>query len=107
MTVFSLKDLETIINERAGVKDGSSWTGTLVSSGLEKATKKLGEEAFETVIAALKESDEAVMSESADLLYHLMVVLHMRGIMIDDVFNVLQSRTSQSGILEKTMRPQK
>ena len=76
----------------------------VVAGGMEKASKKLGEEAIETIIAANAEEAENVTAESADLLYHLMVVLHMRGIKIDDVLAVLGERTTQSGIAEKAAR---
>ncbi len=104
MSKFSLSDLEAIIEDRASVSDGSSWTAKLVNSGMEKASKKLGEEAIETIIAANAEKAEHVTAESADLLYHLMVVLHMRGIKIDDVLAELAARTKQSGIAEKAAR---
>lgn len=104
MSNFSLQDLEAIINDRASVTDGSSWTAKLVSSGIEKASKKLGEEAIETIVAANAESADNVTAESADLLYHLLVVLHMRGIKIDDVLAELSARTIQSGIAEKAGR---
>jgi phosphoribosyl-ATP pyrophosphohydrolase len=104
MSSFSLQDLEAIIEDRASVTDGSSWTAKLVAAGLEKATKKLGEEAIETIIAANAENAENVTAESADLLYHLMVVLHMRGIKIEDVLAELGDRTKQSGMAEKAAR---
>ncbi len=104
MIIISLQDLETIIKDRAAATDGSSWTAKLVAGGMEKASKKLGEEAIETIIAANTESAENVTAESADLLYHLMVVLHMRGIKIDDVLAELGDRTAQSGIAEKAAR---
>ncbi|MDZ7823502.1 MAG: phosphoribosyl-ATP diphosphatase [Ahrensia sp.] len=104
MSEFSLKDLEAIIAERATVTDGTSWTAKLVAGGIEKAAKKLGEESFETVIAALSESDVSLTSEAADLLYHLMVVLHMRGVSIHDVLCTLENRTAQSGLAEKANR---
>jgi phosphoribosyl-ATP pyrophosphohydrolase len=106
MSKFSLQDLEEIIASRADVTDGSSWTAKLVSGGVEKASKKFGEEAFETVIAALKETDTDLIGESADLLYHLLVVLHVRGVKIDAVLDELARRTQQSGIVEKASRPQ-
>lgn len=107
MTQFSLHDLETIIASRASVTDGSSWTAKLVSAGIGKASKKLGEEAVETIIAAISETDEALRGEAADLLYHLLVVLHMRGIKIDDIFSELENRTAQSGLAEKAARSSK
>lgn len=104
MSKFSLQDLEAIIQNRASATDGSSWTAKLVAGGIDKAAKKTGEEAVETVIAALNEDDQSLRAESADLLYHLMVVLHMRGIKIDEVLAELESRTGQSGIEEKAAR---
>ena len=105
MSNFSLADLEAIIERRAKVDDGTSWTAKLVSSGMDKASKKLGEEAVETIFAALGQDQDAVTAESADLLYHLMVVLHMRGIKMQDVLAELERRTQQSGIEEKAARP--
>lgn len=104
MRDFSLQDLEKIIASRADVTDGSSWTAKLVSNGVEKASKKLGEEAFETVIAALNQTDDELVGETADLIYHLLVVLHIRGVKIGDVLGELEKRTRQSGIAEKASR---
>lgn len=103
-TSFSLHDLESIIARRAASGDETSWTAKLVSSGIEKAAQKLGEEAIETVVAALAQNDEAVRDEAADLLFHLLVVLHMKGVSLDDVLGELQRRTAQSGIAEKASR---
>lgn len=105
MSNFSLQNLEAIIERRAKVEDGTSWTAKLVSGGMDKASKKLGEEAVETIIAALGESPDALTAESADLLYHLLVVLHMRGIKVQNVLDELERRTAQSGIEEKATRP--
>ena len=104
MADFSLQDLEKIIAARAGETDGSSWTAKLVSGGIQKASKKLGEESFETVIAALGQTDEELTGETADLIYHLLVVLHIRGVKIGDVLGELEKRTRQSGIAEKASR---
>ena len=80
MTEFSLNDLETIIAARAGSDDPDSWTAKLVAAGMERASKKMGEEAVETVIAATTGNREGLVSESADLLYHWLVVLNIAGI---------------------------
>lgn len=106
MASFSLSDLETTIRERARSGDAESWTAKLVAKGMDKAAQKLGEEAVETVIAAVKGDTKAVISESADLLYHWLVVLAIAGISLDDVLAELERRTGRSGIAEKASRPQ-
>ena len=105
MTQFSLHDLEKIIAERAESGDSSSWTVKLMGKGLEKAAEKLGEEAIESVIAAVAQDEEALKNEAADLLYHLLVVLKMKGVSVDEVMGELQRRTGQSGLEEKASRP--
>ena len=106
MSDFSLSDLETTILERARSGDPESWTAKLFAKGMDKAAQKLGEEAVETVIAAVKGDTKAVISESADLLYHWLVVLAIAGISLDDVLAELERRTGRSGIAEKASRPQ-
>lgn len=106
MASFSLSDLETTIRERASSGDPESWTAKLVAKGMDKAAQKLGEEAVETVIAAVRGDTKAVISESADLLYHWLVVLAIAGISLDDVLAELERRTGRSGIAEKASRPQ-
>lgn len=104
MSDFTLQDLERIVADRATSGDGSSWTAKLVAGGIERSGKKLGEEAVETVIAALGDDPAALASESADLLYHLLVVLYMKGVPLDDVLAELERRTAQTGIQEKAAR---
>ncbi|MEL7272217.1 MAG: phosphoribosyl-ATP diphosphatase [Pseudomonadota bacterium] len=104
MAQFSLQDLEAIIADRAASGDDTSWTVKLMDKGLNKAAEKLGEEAVETVIAAIAEDDDALRGEAADLLYHLLVVLKMREIALEEVLSVLASRTGQSGLAEKASR---
>ncbi len=104
MTAFTLSDLEKIVAKRARSGDTDSWTARLYQSGMERVAKKLGEEAVETVIAAIKGNDTALVSESADLLYHWLVVLAVAGIPIKEVMAELELRTSQSGIVEKVLR---
>lgn len=106
MSGFSLADLEKIVSERARSGDANSWTAKLYARGMEKAAQKLGEEAVETVIAAVKGDDRGVVSESADLLYHWLVVLAVAGIPLSEVMDELERRTSQSGIAEKAARKQ-
>ena len=75
-----------------------------MAHGQSKAAKKLGEEAVETVIAAISEDRAGLVAESADLLYHLMVVLKIADIPLQDVMVELERRTSQSGLQEKASR---
>ena len=105
MSGFTLDDLETIVAERAKASPDSSWTAKLVAAGQTKAAKKLGEEAVETVIAALSQDRQDLVAESADLLYHLLVVLRIADIPLQDVLDELQRRTGQSGLQEKASRP--
>lgn len=105
MSGFSLSDLENIVAERGRSGDpASSWTAKLFAGGVDKAAKKLGEEAVETVIAAVRGDRQNLVSESADLLYHLTVVLAIAGIPLSEVLAELERRTSQSGIAEKASR---
>jgi len=104
MTDFSLPDLEEIIAERARSGDAQSWTAKLLAGGVEKAAKKLGEEAVETVIAAVSLDRQGVVSESADLIYHWLVVLAAAGVPLSEVMGELERRTAQSGIAEKAGR---
>ncbi len=103
---FTLADLEAIIRARAAADAGASYTRSLLDKGVGKCAKKLGEEAVEAVIAAVSEDDKSLVAESADLLYHLLVVLAARGVALDDVLAELHRRTGQSGLAEKAARPQ-
>ena len=104
MSDFSLADLERIVDARAKADPSESWTAKLVAAGQQKAAKKLGEEAVETVIAAIEGEKAALTSETADLLYHLMVVLKIGGVPLQDVMEELERRTNQSGLVEKASR---
>ena len=105
MADFSLSDLETIIAARAAAAPEDSYTAKLIARGIPVAAKKLGEEAVETVIAALGSDRGALVAESADLLYHLLVVWRASGVALNDVLAELERRTSQSGLAEKAARP--
>ncbi|MGY6709935.1 MAG: phosphoribosyl-ATP diphosphatase [Rhizobiaceae bacterium] len=104
MSQFTLHDLERIVAERAASGDAGSWTAKLFAAGPEKAAKKLGEEAVETVIAAVGTDRKALVSESADLLYHWLVVLALAKVPLDEVLAELERRTAQSGVAEKASR---
>ncbi len=101
---FSLKDLEAIIAARAASGDETSYTAKLMARGIEKAAQKMGEEAVESVIAAVTKDNEGLISESADLLYHWLVVLKIAGVPLEAVMSELQRRTSQTGLQEKSAR---
>ncbi|MDH4440544.1 MAG: phosphoribosyl-ATP diphosphatase [Rhizobium sp.] len=104
MTGFTLSDLETIVATRATADPAQSWTAKLVAAGQDKAAKKLGEEAIEAVMAAVKNDRGNLVYESADLLYHLLVVLKIAGIPLQDVMQELERRTAQTGLNEKASR---
>ncbi|BCG91704.1 phosphoribosyl-ATP diphosphatase [Mesorhizobium sp. 131-2-1] len=105
MTEFSLSDLERTIKERAHSGDPDSWTAKLFAKGIDKAAQKLGEEAVETVIAAVRGDRQSLVSESADLMYHWLVVLGIAGVPLDEVLKELEGRTGRSGVAEKASRP--
>ena len=104
MAEFSLSELETIIAQRAQSGDADSWTAKLFAKGMDKAAQKLGEEAVEIVIAAVKGDKKALVSESADLIYHWLVVLGIAEVPLDDVLRELEGRTGRSGVAEKASR---
>ncbi len=104
MAGFTLADLERIVAFRGRSGDSGSWTAKLFAGGQEKAAKKFGEEAVETVIAAIQGDRARLVSESADVLYHLMVVLALGQVSLDEVLAELEARTAQSGIAEKASR---
>ena len=104
MTGFTLADLEARIAERASASPEESWTAKLIAAGPERAAKKFGEEAVEAVIAAVKGDRAELIAESADVLYHLLVVLKSRDIALQDVLSQLEARTARSGLAEKSAR---
>ncbi|NHT76298.1 phosphoribosyl-ATP diphosphatase [Rhizobiaceae bacterium CRRU44] len=104
MTGFSLSDLEAIVAERAKASPETSWTAKLVEKGQAHAAKKLGEEAVEAVIAAVSGDRQELVSESADLLYHLLVVLKIADVPLQEVLEELEGRTVRSGLEEKASR---
>ena len=105
MTSFTLSDLEARIAERASASPEESWTAKLIAAGPERAAKKFGEEAVEAVIAAVKGDRAELIAESADVLYHLLVVLKARDVALRDVLSQLEARTARSGLAEKAARP--
>lgn len=104
MPAFTLNDLEKRVQVRAKESADRSYTRKLLDRGVAQCAKKLGEEAVETVIAAINEDRGRLIAEAADLIYHLVVVLQARGITLADVEAELAGRTRQSGLEEKASR---
>lgn len=90
-----LRELHTTIKSRRRERPAGSYTTYLFESGLDKILKKVGEEATETVIAAKNDDDGALVSETADLLYHLVVMLVERGVDLDEVGRELTRRSGE------------
>ena len=101
---FSLYDLEKRIAERARASAEASYTRQLLDRGVEHCAKKLGEETIETVLAAVQEDRGRLIAETADLIYHLLVLLKARGIALAEVEGALAGRTGQTGLQEKMSR---
>jgi phosphoribosyl-AMP cyclohydrolase / phosphoribosyl-ATP pyrophosphohydrolase len=93
---FSLRDLEQVIQSRKHEGSESSYTRTLFEKGITKIAQKVGEEAVEVVIAALSESDEKFLEESADLMFHFLVLLAEKKKSLGDVERVLGGRNVKS-----------
>lgn len=104
MTDFSLEDLATTIAERARSGDPSSYTASLVESGVAKCAQKLGEEAVEAALAAMQDDAQGLTKEAADVLYHLLVLLEASGVPFAAVKAELARRTGQTGLEEKAAR---
>lgn len=100
----TLDRLYQAILSRRGADPDVSYTAKLFQRGRAKISQKLGEEAIETVIEAMKPAGGKLAEESADLLYHLLVLWADAGIKPEDVYTVLAAREGISGIAEKAMR---
>lgn len=100
----TLSRLAETIAARRNADPASSWVAKLHARGLPVIAKKLGEEAVETVIAALSGNREELVCEAADLLFHLMVLLDAKGVSLDEVLAELERREGTSGIAEKAAR---
>ena len=104
MTRFTVHDLAATIDARASASGDASYTRKLLDKGPAHCARKLGEEAVETVIAAVEGNRDALVSESADLVYHLLVLLKSRDLSLADVEAALAQRTGMSGLEEKAAR---
>jgi phosphoribosyl-ATP pyrophosphohydrolase len=92
------------IAARKGADANTSYTAQLLAAGVQKCARKFGEEAVEAVIAGVAQDRQALASESADVLYHLLVLWAAAGITPDDVYAALKAREGQSGLAEKASR---
>ena len=102
----TLARLEAVIAARRAAADAtSSYVARLHAKGLGKIAQKLGEEAVETVIAALTEDHAALVGEAADLVFHLMILLDAKGVPLAEVLAELDRRDGLSGLAEKAARP--
>jgi phosphoribosyl-ATP pyrophosphohydrolase len=99
-----LTRLAATIASRQGADPASSYTAKLLAGGSALAAKKFGEEAIETVIAATQADKDAVAAESADVIYHWLVLLAASGVSLDEVAAKLEAREGTSGIEEKAGR---
>jgi phosphoribosyl-ATP pyrophosphohydrolase len=104
MSRFTIHDLAATIDARASSGGDASYTRKLLDKGREHCAKKLGEEAVETVIAAVENDREHLIAESADLVFHLLVLLKACGARLEDVEAALEKRTAMSGLEEKASR---
>lgn len=105
MSSFSLSDLEAIVARRAAAPAAESYTAASLAKGPAHCARKFGEEAIEAIIAATEGDHDGLVAESADVLFHLLVVWKARGIALDEVMAELSRRTAQSGHAEKASRP--
>ena len=99
-----LDRLFATIAARKGADPTQSYTAKLLAQGVETCAKKFGEEATETVIAAIQKDKAELAKESADVLYHLAVLWAASGITPEDIYAVLKTREGMSGLEEKASR---
>ncbi len=105
MSVFSyLDELLATIAQREGADPTTSYVAKLLKKGTRRIAKKVGEEAVEVAIAAVAQPKAKTVSESADLLFHLMLLWHALGIAPAEVMDELKRREGVSGIAEKASR---
>jgi phosphoribosyl-ATP pyrophosphohydrolase len=100
-----LRRLAATVASRRGADPGSSHTARLLARGPAKCAQKFGEEAVEAVIEAARGDRDGLVRESADVLYHLLVMLAARGVTLEEVLAELERREGVSGLKEKAARP--
>lgn len=91
-----LKQLEAVIDARLKDRPDDSYTASLAARGMHRIAQKIGEEGVEVALAAVTDKDELLISECADLLFHLQILLRVRGLSIEDVAAKLQARHSRT-----------
>ena len=96
--------LYAVIQSRVGADPASSYTAKLIAQGKLRIAKKLGEEAVETALAAVAQDKKCVIAESADLLYHLLVLWSVCDATPDEIYRALEVRAERSGLEEKASR---
>ncbi len=101
-----LAELADEVASRSRASPETSYTAKLLSQGIEKCAKKLGEEAVEAALAAVLGDKKRLTAEAADLLYHLLVVLEAANVPLADVMAELERRKGTGGIVEKASRKQ-
>ena len=101
---MTLEELFDIVEERANASPDESWTARLLSQGPEKCAEKFGEEAVEAIIEAAKGNKAGLIKESADVIFHLFVLLRSQDTTLSEVLDELTSRQLQSGLAEKAAR---
>ncbi len=104
-TANILEELFRVIASRRDASPESSYTAKLLHDGRAQIVRKVGEEAVELTVAALAETDDRIASESADLLYHLLVLWADAGLTPEDIWRELACRQGTSGLDEKAGRP--
>lgn len=104
MTSTALTRLAATIEARKSADPDSSWTAKLLAKGPEKCAEKFGEEAVEAIIEAVKGDRARLVSEAADVMYHLLVMCAARDVTLADIEAELAARDGQSGLVEKAAR---
>jgi phosphoribosyl-ATP pyrophosphohydrolase len=101
---FSLEELDDRLAERAKASPDESYTAKLLRDGVDRCARKFGEEAIETIVAAVARDKTGVANEAADVFYHLLVLLRAADVPLSEVVAELERRTGQSGLAEKASR---
>ena len=104
MADYTLEQLARRVADRARSGDPGSYTASLTAKGLPYCARKFGEEAVEAIVAAAGGDRAALTSEAADVLYHLLVLLHAAGVPFEAVLAELERRTAETGLQEKAAR---
>lgn len=99
-----LVEMLEVIGQRKVADPATSYTARLYAKGIHKIAQKVGEEAVETAVAAVAESDQRLARESADLLYHLLVLWHAKGLSPAEVWAAMEHRFGTSGSAIKEIR---